>query len=60
MENYIENKWYEGLGKYVGIITVYPYNETYYMRCHKFIGKPPTDGRGCADVKEIEIERIKR
>jgi len=60
MEEYKKNEWYEGLGKYVGVITVYPYNKTYYMKVRKFIGKPPTDGRKCAEIKEIEIERFDR
>ncbi len=60
MNEYVKEQYYEGLGKYLGITDVYPYNESYYIRVHRFAGESPKDRRGCPEIKEIEIERIER
>ncbi len=60
-KDYEKGKYYEGLGKYLGIIKVYPHNEDYGLRNHKFVENiPSNDKRACAKINEILIEKIKR
>lgn len=60
MGEYIKGKIYEGLGKYLGVVTVYPYNEDYTYTEHKFVEAPPKDGRASAKVNTIFIEKQAR
>ena len=57
---YVEGEFYEGLGKYLGIEKVYPYGKDYILKNHKFAEKPPKNGRDCAKINEILIEKIKK
>lgn len=57
MSEYIKDEFYEGLGTYVGVIKVHPYNKTYYINVNRFVTKV-TGNNSNAEVKEIEIERI--
>jgi len=58
--NYEEGKYYEGLGKYLGIITVHPYDKDYVLKKHKFVEKINDNTRKAAKVNEILIEKIKK
>jgi len=57
---YVEGEFYEGLGKYLGTVKVYPHGEDHYLLNHKFAEKPPSDGRSASKINEILIEKIKR
>jgi hypothetical protein len=46
-------------GKYLGILTVFPYNKDYVNKVHKF-AKPSGNSRKCATITEIFIEKISR
>ena len=41
-------------GKYLGILTVFPYNKDYVNKVHKF-AKPSGNSRKCATITEIFI-----
>jgi len=58
---YIKGVYYKDLGEYLGVIQVYPYKGKFYERKHKFAKPDPSDdGRSCAQINEILIERIPR
>ena len=57
---YVEGEFYEGLGKYLGVVTVFPYNEDYVLKKHKFAEKIPENTRDSAKINEILIEKINR
>lgn len=56
---YKKGKLYEGLGKYIGIINVYPYGEDYYSKNHQF-AEETKDSRSTAKITEILIEKVKK
>ena len=58
-QNYEKEKFYEGLGKYIGIINVYPYGEDYYSKNHQF-AEETKDSRSTAKITEILIEKVKK
>ncbi len=58
---YEKGKHYEDLGKYLGIIKVYPHGEDYILKNHKFAEETNSNDRvSCAKINEILIEKIKR
>lgn len=59
-KNYKIGKFYEGLGKYIGDLTVYPWNEDYALKVQRFAEEQPEDGRKCPKINEVVIEKIKR
>jgi hypothetical protein len=49
------------LGKYLGIITVFPYNKDYVEKVHKFAKANNGEGfNKCAIITEVFIEKISR
>ena len=60
MENkYEKGKWYDGLGKYLGIITTVPYKTDYVIREHKF-SEMNSNGREVSKINSILIDKPSR
>ena len=57
---YIEGETYEGLGKYLGTQLVYPHNEDYMIREHKFVEPIDDNTRKVAKVNTVFIRKIRR
>ena len=55
---YKNGKYYEGLGKYIGIIRTYPYGENYILVNHKFVMDQVDNSP--SKVNEVLIEKIER
>lgn len=58
-DEYVEGEFYEGLGKYLGIVDVYPYGKDYILKNHRF-AEPIVDTRSNAKINEVLIEKIKK
>jgi hypothetical protein len=59
-KEYTIGEWYEGLGRYIGIVDVYPYGEKFFLRNHKFAENVQPNSREVAKINEILIESIPR
>jgi hypothetical protein len=60
---YEKGKYYDGLGKYVGIVDTYPHGADYFVRNHHFAVMPGGDkitGGHVAKINKVKIREIKK
>lgn len=56
---YEKDKYYEGLGYYIGIIDTHPWGADYFKRQHHF--RIPREGRGIpSEINQVLIREIKK
>jgi len=60
---YEKGKYYDGLGKYIGIVDSHPYGADYYVKNHHFAVMPSGDkttGGNVAKINKVKIREIKK
>ncbi|HSG31096.1 MAG TPA: hypothetical protein VLB82_06065 [Thermodesulfobacteriota bacterium] len=60
LHRYKEGEYYDGLGKYLGIETLYLYGENYIIKQHKFAENPSVVGRDVSKINNIFIKKLDR
>lgn len=60
---YEKGKYYDGLGKYIGIVDTHPYGADYYVKNHHFAVMPSkgaVTGGNVAHINKVKIREIKK